>query len=714
MTRSFSRQLLQHSALTLAIVLASQSFAEQPQETSLDSSTIVYEANFFSEFSPVTVNDMINRIPGIRLTMNNPAGGGSRGLGSGRGEILINGQRITGKSNAGRSQLSRISADQVNFIEIIRGTSDDLDVRGGGQVINVVLLDAQSRSSISAGIQLDRYQDGTLDPGGTLSYTGQTRNFNYLYHFSASPNFDNKISREASHDAIGNLLETREEEEDRDETDFETGFNLGYQFDNSLIQFNGLYAQNRPRADIARVINDYSSGHVLSSFEREGKERNRENWEIGGDYEYEFGNGSKYRFLFIVNNKGDEEIRERFNIMDDDEQKDLYLYSNGRDQERIARTSYTFDLNSNQALELGVERAQTIRDSDLRLGLAMPGTPSAEYGGLVPSSISNSNSMVEELRYENFAVHNWQLNSRMSLESSLIYETSTIKQRGDINNKRDFDFLRPKVDYRFDITHSLQLRASVEKEVLQLSFADFSSSTDTSDDDQNTQAGNPDIVQEEAWRYDVNLEYRLPNDIGVLNAMIYYRDMKNVIDRIDVSPGPEDLQSARGNIGDARRYGMNFDASAKLGFVGLPSALMSVQIRTRDSQIKDPFLGTTRRLQGKDRWSTAATFRHDLTRYALNYGFSYSHFAQDGSSLTQVDITDIETNTRTYGLDVFVEKTVRSGNTYRFEIFHFGDQMFCRERIRFEGATVNGVIEEVEDFCSTSGAKYTFTVRHTF
>ena len=70
---------------------------------------------------------MLSRIPGIDLALR---GGRGRGLGSGAGEILINGQRITGKSNGGRSALARISADQVEHIEIIRGTSTELDVEG--------------------------------------------------------------------------------------------------------------------------------------------------------------------------------------------------------------------------------------------------------------------------------------------------------------------------------------------------------------------------------------------------------------------------------------------------------------------------------------------------------------------------------------------------------------------------------------------------------
>ena len=71
------------------------------------------------------------------------------------------------------------------------------------------------------------------------------------------------------------------------------------------------------------------------------------------------------------------------------------------------------------------------------------------FGGLTPVSIPNSNSRVEEVRYEPFAIHNWRLSPRMSLETSLVYETSEISMSGDVNNSRDFNFFKPKVDFRF-------------------------------------------------------------------------------------------------------------------------------------------------------------------------------------------------------------------------------------------------------------------------
>ena len=714
MAAAVTSGFLKASILFLAIASSVEATAQQGTEAIIEGSTIVYDADFFAEFSPVNVNDMMDRIPGISLAMNNRGGGNRRGLGPGENEILINGQRQTGKSNEGRDQLSRLSADQVDYIEIIRGTSEEMDIRSGGQVVNIVLLDSRSRSNITAEANMDRYHDGTFDPGAKLSWTGQSGPLNYLFHLEGEPSYQNRLSKEFSRDPAGNLLETRFEDSTREQTDYETSFNLGYQFDNSLVQLNGLYGGDCAPEDKERLINDYSDSGIVSQLEREVIDRCRENWEIGGDYEYEFRNGGKYRFLFIVNDGQWLQERDRFEVFDDREEKDLFLYNNGRDQERIFRTSYTFDPIPNHGLEFGIERAQTLRDGNLRLGLDLGGTPSPEHGFLTAVAVDNSNSTVEEVRYENFLVHNWQINDKSSLESSLIYETSTITQTGDVYNERDFDFVRPKLDYRYNINQSMQLRATAEKLVSQLSFSDFMASSDSDDDDQNTQAGNPQIVQEQHWEYSLNLEYRLPNSIGVLNSEIYYRDYEDVIDRVDVSTEPDDLRSARGNIGGAYRYGMNLDASSRLGYIGLPSALLSLGISVQDSEVTDPFLNIKRRMRYNSRWFGRASFRHDITRWDMSYGFSYFNSDNDSNARQQIDINDIERDIRDYGLMLFFEKKAFNGITFRLDVRNANDPLRCRERTRFLGATIGGIVEEIENYCSQDGPVYALKVRHTF
>ena len=71
----------------LMLLAAAQSLG---QETGAESaaSTVVYKAEFFAQYNPVTANDMLERIPGLDLSAIGSAATGERGLGTG-GNLLI-------------------------------------------------------------------------------------------------------------------------------------------------------------------------------------------------------------------------------------------------------------------------------------------------------------------------------------------------------------------------------------------------------------------------------------------------------------------------------------------------------------------------------------------------------------------------------------------------------------------------------------------------
>jgi hypothetical protein len=712
--RDIMRTLLPATLSCLLLTCSSLALAQRAlDEESADDSTIVYPADYFAEYYPVSANDMLSRIPGIDLALRG-GGGGGRGLGSGAGEILINGQRITGKNNEGRAQLNRIAAEQVQYIEIIRGTSEELDVRGGGQVVNVVLLDTPTSSSTTVQLRTDYLRDGTIDPGGQLSYSGQSGDLNYLLAVEADPRYRVWESNEYSYNALNELGEVRRENRERDETEYSTSANLGYNFGRSSVQLNALYETRGEVPDnTLRSIHDLVEDSLR--YQNEQNINTRDAWELGGDFQYDFANAGTYRALFIVNDRDSMTTRNRFNVVDGENVPNLFTESGGRDRERIVRTSYTFDWSGSQGLELGIEGAQTIRNNSLRLGVEGDESERRpEYGNLVPVEVSNANTTVEEIRYEPFANHNWQLSNRMSLESSLVYESSTIEQSGDVSNSRSFQFLRPRVDYRFDISPSFQLRASVRKDVDQLSFSDFSTSVDGGDEDQNTQAGNPDIRQEQSWRYELNFEMRLPDDLGVVNSQFWYRDVEDHIDRIDVSTGPDDLESARGNIGDGKRYGLNLDMSTKLDGLGIDNALLTTGVRLRDSEFVDPFLGIKRRQRGNGRWEANVGFRHDVITHGLTYGFNYRNQSNGGTGRLAIDVDDIEETIESPWLSAYVEKRAFGNFIFRLESNNITEADWCRKRTRFVGATSLGIVEEVEDFCNGSGMELALRVRTTF
>lgn len=713
--------------LSMAVAAAISVSPATAQENVGDDSTIMYPASYFVEYAPVTAQDMLNRIPGMEVSgggsgnrggsQRGNASRGGRGLGSGGGgtQILINGKRTAGKNNSTRSQLVRINADQVDRIEIIRGTSGDLDVRGSTQIANIVLYEQLSNTSISYDINTDYYQDGETEPGGSLSYGGQTGDLNFLFSVVAEPRYDHRESHEES--VLGDLSPNDFIREDRirDQTAYTLSTNLDYQFSaNTSARFNALYAESDDPTTVDRFTTDLTGVTPIPSWVREDVPGEQSNWEIGGDFEHKFANGNRFKTLFIINENDTAKIRERYDVFaDGSEEKNLFLDSASILQERILRGSYTMDIFNGQNIEFGVERAQTILDSSLRLGIASSsGIPSDSWGGLVPVTVPNANTEVEEIRNEPFAIHNWRINSRMSLETSMVYEFSELEQRGDFNNTRDFSFFKPKLDYRFDITPQLQLRILIDKFVRQLSFTDFVAATDSEDDDSDTLAGNTALRPDYWWNYNFTAEYRLPNDAGVVSANLYSHRHKDFLQRVDVSTEEGGLKSAAGNIGNGDMVVFEVKGSLRLGMFDMPNVLVTTRASARDSQVKDPFTNTTRRFANYTRGQFDLGFRHDVPAWRMNYGVNMMNRIDGGSK--RWDIDDIEEDYANPFFTAFMEVVAFNDLTFRFDIRNLSDVEMCRDRTRYVGHIADDILEEIETNCGSTGRVLSMKVSGTF
>ena len=213
---------LLRQAITIGLLVAASGVSAQDNVG--DDSTVIYRSDYFLQWAPVTALDMLNRIPGMEVRGGGGGGGGGgpnnasrggRGLGSGGGgtQILINGKRTAGKNNNTQDQLSRITADQVEYIEIIRGTSGDLDVRGSTQIANIVMGEEVASSTISYEVSADHYVDSNMEPGGTFNWSGQRGSLTYQLGATIEPRYENRQVYEQS--VLGDLSANDIIEEER-------------------------------------------------------------------------------------------------------------------------------------------------------------------------------------------------------------------------------------------------------------------------------------------------------------------------------------------------------------------------------------------------------------------------------------------------------------------------------------------------------------------
>ena len=166
---------------------------------------------------------------------------------------MINGKRTAGKNNSTGTQLARITSDQVQYIEIIRGTSGELDVRGSGQVINVVLTDVFSDLSVQYELTGQQFEDNTVVPRGNLSLSGTRGGLDYQIQAQSGNNHDVTTYKENSvlGDFSANDFIYRKDIDDGG--GYGLSANVGYEINpNSSARLSGQFTEGTNDTDINR------------------------------------------------------------------------------------------------------------------------------------------------------------------------------------------------------------------------------------------------------------------------------------------------------------------------------------------------------------------------------------------------------------------------------------------------------------------------------
>jgi len=120
---------------------------------------IPFPPSFFAEARPSTALDMIVRLPGFTLDRGDSA----RGFAGTAGNVLVNGERPTTKSDSLEDILRRISASGVERIELIRGGAPGVDMQGQTILANVVIKRTMQVEKV-LNLQTYVYPDGYLGP----------------------------------------------------------------------------------------------------------------------------------------------------------------------------------------------------------------------------------------------------------------------------------------------------------------------------------------------------------------------------------------------------------------------------------------------------------------------------------------------------------------------------------------------------------------------
>jgi len=570
----------------------------------------------------LTADEMIRLIPGTNSVMSN-SGGGGRGFGAGGQQILIDGKRVSGKSNGVMQALSRITTAQVAHIELIRGGVSGLEVQSKGLLVNVVLRKGGSNSSTMWRVASGYTNEAGLSPRVKISTNGKSNAMSYMVEAEVKRSNNAGAWSDDYQNVQGERLETRQNSSDDRHDNARIATNLSYQRENGHSwRLNALYRIGEREKSRYTEQNIHLNDQISHSSFSRPSENESYDWEFGGDYALALANDAKVKVMFIANEKDQDDVRHSDTS---DSTKSVIR------QEKIIRTSWANKILQKHDIEFAAEVALNSYSSQFDLSYQTDGV--LEY--------FDEQFFIDEKRAELFTSHSYTFENAMVLQSSLTAESSEI---GNAGAKRNYSFLKPRVNLTIDLSDREQLRLTAERKVSQLGFHRFTSGFDIENGE--VRKGNLNLTPQHSWNYSVVYDKRLMDDAGTVEFEMRYQDISDhsrkmdstIYQTVDNETGEatdiahEDLVylSSPTNDGKARKLDLSVRSSFRLDGLGLQGAVLSGNYRWRDSDMLDPFTDEHRQLDWNAQNQWGLKFRHNISDSSISYGLDYSYSGVKG------------------------------------------------------------------------------------
>lgn len=645
----------------------------------------------FARFAPRSAADMARQVPGFSIREGDEA----RGLGAADTNVLINGRRISGKSNGPVEALGRIPVEEVVRLELIDGAS--LDIGGlTGQVLNVV-------TARSGGITgTFRYAPQIRSRGtpprlleGRVSLAGGGQKDEWTLSLENDSNRRGDDGIELVFDSADNLIDTRDEKAN---FAFDT-ISLSGSYSRTAANGNVLNLTGEVNGFIRRNKEESQRSGTINPIDRLRTFRDTEdefNLEIGADYEFPVIGGR----LKLIGYHRYEDSPTTSSVTTDF--ADLSaptgtLFSRDADEgETIARGEFTFGAAGGDVV-LALEGVKNFLDITASL------QERDDQGVLQPVGLAGATDRVEEDRAEATVTYSRPLTSNIQLQANLGAEYSRISQDGPTGLTRTF--YRPKGFLALDwnASNSFNLSGRIERQVGQLNFFDFIASVDLDFD--NANVSNVALVPPQLWRFETEANIGL-GALGSLALRPFYEAVSDIVDLIPIDGGGQ----APGNIASASRYGIEGDITLLSDGLGWKGTRFDAGFRLANSSVRDPLLGSRRNLSGFETEQIDFELRHDFASSDWASGLTafWNNNAED------VRLDQITLRRETFGFAGFyIENKDVKGAVVRLAINNILDRTNKIDRTVFVDRA-EGVVDFREDRDRSFGQIFTLEIEGTF
>lgn len=569
-----------------------------------------YDAAFFAQFAPRSALDMVRRLPGFTLDLGNTE---LRGFSGAAGNVVIDGQRPSSKSESLEAVLARIPASRVTRIDVGPGDLYGAQYAGKAQVANLILAASNGGVEGNAQVSARRHWFGRIVPNasGSVQWTKGPSTFTLSGNTARGDQFEDGFDR-LTDPASGALIEYRNKFNyilDRDpyasgSWALEQGDNrsahLNARFERSsfeLRQLNHVSPVGRPERDDT-LHQDYDEDIL----------------EVGGDITRPLAGGA-IKLVALANRRKrstfDDYLVRGFGgspILGGSEQ-----FTNSKLQESVAKLSWSRPDVAGFSFESGAEVAYNKLNYALELYRLLEG------GERQRLALPLENATVSEFRSEIYVNAGRQLSPALRLDGGLNMEFSELKVRGDAKADRSLRFLKPSLTLDWQPGNDWHLQLIARRTVAQLNFYDFVSAAEFANDRVN--GGNANLVPQRTWEGRFVAERPMFGS-GKMRFEAGADLVSMLQDRILVFDEGGKAFDAPGNLGTGRRYFADVTADAPLDqlWKGLRVRAHAMVQRTR---VKDPVWNEYRNFSDFfPDWRWDIDVRRDSGDFA--YGFNIS------------------------------------------------------------------------------------------
>lgn len=538
----------------------------------------VYDGTFFEAFAPTNALQMIERLPGFILD-----GGatGVRGFGQAAGNVVINGQRPSTKSDSLSTVLSRIPASRVVRVEMSPGSHFGADYAGKPQVANVILSDDGGLSGAFEG-KLVREFSGSILPHGSGSVV-----FSRGHHaFTAAFEFRNWANDEEGFDTLY-TLPSRDLVEHRDiyrysREPYKIG-SLGWAFEeapnksahlNAKVSIDPWDVDQTSHATIAAggTRDDfYFQRHVWKTYE------------LSGDITRPLAGGAiKLNALGTNRDRKHDDWSEQY--ITGEHQGGSAQQLDDKLEERVARLTWSKSKPGGWQFEVGAEGAFNRLTSDIAFFAIDADNDRTRV------DLPIDDAVVTEKRGEAFVNLGRDLGSGLYLDVGVTFETSNLEVTGDVEAERSLQFWKPKASLEWN-KNGWHTQLSVARTVSQLDFGDFVSGAELTDD--RVSGGNADLEPQTAWEFLFSADRSILGD-GRIKLDLGYDLIQDVQDRIPITGGLD----APGNLGSGRQFTARGTMDLPLSPLGIRGGRLNMTGTYIDTSVTDPYTLEDRRFSG--------------------------------------------------------------------------------------------------------------------